>query len=248
MNEGGARPDCRNLLETAGIETVSIGFYDAPDPHPFTPTIEPPPGGSRACVFAFYEQWQQGQTLHITRQRYGCRGAAHWLFGLETRSRQSFVEFLADDEGLKSSRELMSCWLDHHHPYGQQHPHILIGPLQEGQYEHLRSVTFFVNPDQLSLLMLGAQYHSRPGDPLPVIAPFGSGCMQLVTLFHNLDIPQAVLGATDIAMRRYLPLDVLALTVTKPMFEQLCGLDERSFLHKPFWARLQKARRRQSPT
>ena len=195
------------------------------------------------CVFAFYDQWLQGQTLHTTRDRYGCRGAAHWLFGVQTRSRQSFIEFLADDEGLKSSQELMGCWLDHHTPYRQEHPHLLIGPLRDAQYGHLKTVTFFVNPDQLSLLLLGAQYHhSRPDDPLPVIVPFGSGCMQLVTLFDDLDIPQAVLGATDIAMRRHLPPDILALTVTKPMFEQLCALDERSFLHKPFWARLRRAR------
>jgi hypothetical protein len=31
-------------------------------------------------------------------------------------------------------------------------------------------------------------------------------------------------------------------TVTKPMFERLASLDERSFLSKPFWKRLMKAR------
>jgi hypothetical protein len=67
--------------------------------------------------------------------------------------------------------------------------------------------------------------------------------MQLVTLFADLDLPQAVVGATDVAMRRYLPPDVLAFTVTRPMFEQLCALDERSFLHKDFWKRLRAARR-----
>ena len=237
------QPDATKLLTIAGIETPAIGFYDAPEPQPFAPIVEPAQGRSRVCVFAFYERWLRGETLHITREKYGCRGAAHWLFGVETRSRQSFVEFLADEEGLKSSQELMGCWLDHHTPYRQEHQHVLIGPLQEGQYEHLKTVTFFANPDQLSLLMLGAQYNSGPDDPLPVIAPFGSGCMQLVTLFDDLDIPQAVLGANDIALRQHLPPDILALTVTKPMFEQLCALDERSFLHKPFWARLQKARR-----
>ena len=115
-------------------------------------------------------------------------------------------------------------------------------PLREGQYKYLKSVTFYVNPDQLGLLMLGAQYNRTPDDPLPVIAPFGSGCMQLVALFENLSIPQALVGATDIAMRQHLPPDILAFTVTKAMFEELCGLDEQSFLHKPFWQRLRKAR------
>jgi hypothetical protein len=43
-------------------------------------------------------------------------------------------------------------------------------------------------------------------------------------------------------MRHYLPPDILAFTVTKPMFERLCSLGERSFLHKPFLTKLRKAR------
>jgi hypothetical protein len=62
-------------------------------------------------------------------------------------------------------------------------------------------------------------------------------------LFENLQVPRAVLGATDIAMRQYLPPDILAFTVTRPLFESLCQLDEKSFLHKPFWENLKRARK-----
>ena len=159
-----------------------------------------------------------------------------------TRSREDFVTFLVDDEGLKASHDLMEQWLDHRNGYRQEHAHILIGPLRNDQYEYVKSITFYVNPDQLSVLMLGAQYNNGPGDPPPVIAPFGSGCMELVPLFDAFDIPQAIIGATDIAMRQHLPPDILAFTVTKPLFEQLCALDKRSFLYKPFWQNLRKAR------
>ena len=66
--------------------------------------------------------------------------------------------------------------------------------------------------------------------------------MQLVPLFDDLGVPQAIVGATDIAMRQYLDPDLLAFTVTKSMFEQLCGLDDKSFLYKRFWKNLRKAR------
>jgi hypothetical protein len=158
------------------------------------------------------------------------------------KSREEFVSFLVDEEGLKASRDLMRRWLDERQPYLREHDHILIGPLRQEAYGLLKTATFFVNPDQLGLLMLGAQYYSEPGDIPPVVAPFGSGCMLLASFFQDLNAAQAVIGATDIAMRQYLPADVLAFTVTKPMFEQLCSLDERSFLHKPFWKRLTKAR------
>ncbi len=100
---------------------------------------------------------------------------------------------------------------------------------------------FFVDADQLSALVYGTQYHAAPGDPPPLIAPFGSGCMELVP-FQDLSIPQAALGATDIAMRRHLPPETLAVTVTRPMFRRLCSLDEHSFLYKPFLRDLNKAR------
>ncbi|MCP4539137.1 MAG: DUF169 domain-containing protein [Chloroflexi bacterium] len=235
------QPDPTHLLEKIGLDTHLIGFYDAPDPAPFAPLVKPGPG-KRQCIFALYNQWKKGKTLHITDKNSGCRGANHWLCGVEVMSREEFVKFLADDEGLKASHDLMNQWLDHHKPYKQEHPHILIGPLQGNQYEYLKSITFYVNPDQSSLLILGAQYNHAPGDPLPVIAPFGSGCMQLLPLFEDLNVPQAIIGTTDIAMRRFLPPDIMAFTVTKPLFEQLCALDERSFLYKPFWQRLRKAR------
>ncbi len=235
------QPDPTHLLGKIDLDTSLIGFYDAPDPSVFAPLVEPG-AGERQCVFAFYNQWMRGTTLHITKEKFGCRGARYWLFDVEAMSRESFVKFLADDEGLKASHDLMNQWLDYHKPYRQEHPHILIGPLKENQYEYLKTITFFVNPDQLSLLLLGAQYNHAPGDPPPVIAPFGSGCMELLPLFDDLNVPQAIIGTTDIAMRRFLPPDIMAFTVTKPLFEQLCALDERSFLYKPFWQRLRKAR------
>jgi hypothetical protein len=235
------QPDPTSLLERIGLTTPLIGLYDSPDPSPFAPLVKPKPA-ERRCVFSFYNDWMSGATLHITKGNFGCGGAGHWLCGIESRSREDFVEFLVGGEGLKASRDLMDQWLDHSEPYEQEHPNILIGPLREDQYSYLKSVTFYVNPDQLSVLTLGAQYNNAPGDSPPVIAPFGSGCSELLPLFEDLSIPQATIGATDIAMRQFLPPDILAFTVTQPLFEQLCALDERSFLYKPFWQRLRRAR------
>lgn len=235
------QPDPSDLLAAMHLEIPPIGLYDAPEPKPFEPLISPRPG-TRSCMFAYYAQWLAGNTLHLTRENHGCGGAGHWLWDIESRSRQDFVRFLVDDEGLKASHELMGRWLDHSKPYQPHHPHLLIGPLRPDQYGFLKTVTLFADPDQLSALILGAHYRRGPDDPPPVIAPFGSGCMELAPLFADLDLPQAIIGATDIAMRQYLPPEVLAFTVTRPLFESLCQLDERSFLHKPFLARLHKAR------
>ena len=235
------QPDPTHLIERIGLTIPLVGLYDSPDPAPFAPLVTPK-GGRQQCVFAFYNQWTKGNTLHITKSQFGCPGANHWLCDVDVMPRDAFVKFLADDEGLRASHDLMNQWLDTQRPYQQEHANILIGPLRENQYEYLKSITFYVNPDQLAQLIIGAYYNYVPGDPPTIIAPFGSGCMQLVTLFEDLSVPQAIVGATDVAMRQFLPPDTLAFTVTRPLFEQLCALDERSFLYKPFLKRLRKAR------
>jgi hypothetical protein len=234
-----AQPDYSLLVKRIDLSIPLIGFYDAPDPGPFEPLIKPNQGD---CVFLYYANWLKGQTLHITKEHYGCGGAGCWMCGIELRSREEFIKFLVDEEGLKASHELMEKWIDSSATYKAAHPHLFIGPLKESQWAYIKSVSFFVNPDQLSTLMIGAQYNSAPEDPTPVIAPFGSGCMELFP-FKDPEIPQAAIGATDIAMRQHLSPDTLAFTVTKPMFKQLCDLDKRSFLYKRFLRNLKESRR-----
>jgi hypothetical protein len=232
------QPNPERLLDRLQIGLPLIGFYDAPDPALFDPLVEPDPG---QCVFCFYGDWLAGRTLHLTENRCGCGGAAGALFGAQTRPRKKLIEFLVDEEGLKASGDLMERWIDARRPYHAENGHLFIGPLRENAWAYARAVTFLVNPDQLSALAIGAQYWSAPDDPPPVIAPFGSGCSQLAP-FKDMGIPQARIGATDVAMRQYLPRDILAFTVTRPMFRQLCELDERSFLYKAFLERLKTAR------
>lgn len=235
------KPDPSKLIQRIGVEAPLIGFYDALDVSPFEPLVRVRAGES-SCIFSFYANWMNGETLHLTNDSFGCRGAGSCLFGVVTRSLEAMVTFLVDEEGLKSSREDMRHWIERRGSYRPENVNLLVGPLRPEQYGHLKTVTFFVNPDQLAALILGASYHSGPDDPMPVVAPFGSGCSQLLPLFSDLSVPQAIVGATDIAMRQWLPPETLAFTVTKPMFERLCQLDERSFLYKPFLQRLQRAR------
>jgi hypothetical protein len=64
--------------------------------------------------------------------------------------------------------------------------------------------------------------------------------LQLAGVFPELEVPAAVISSLDMAMRIHLPPDVLSMTVTRPLFEQLCGLDDASLLGRPFWRRLRR--------
>jgi hypothetical protein len=236
-------PSVETLLTRLKISLPVIGLYDAPDPEAFAPLVAPQPR-AHTCVWAFYGRWLKGETAHLTAAAHGCGGCGRAWFGVQTRGRDEFLAFLADEEGLRASRELMGRWLDTHPSYAPRHGHLLVGPLRHDQYEHLLTATFLVDPDQLSAFVIGAHYHAAPEDPAPVLADFGSGCMGLIEPFADLGVAQAAIGATDIAMRSYLPPQVLAFTVTRPLLERLASLDERSFLFKPFLQDLQAARAR----
>ena len=233
------QPDPSTILATLTIREPLIGLYDAPDPAPFAPLVEPVE--ARECVFASYGAWRAGKTLHISAEQHGC--GAPQLLGLQSRSREQMIEFLVDEEGLRANHELMGQWLDGGAAFSPRHGHVLIGPLKAGQYDYLRSVTFYVNADQLAVLVTGASYFSGPGDP-PVTAPFSSGCGQLAAAIGDLEEPRAVIGATDQAMRQHLDRGLLAFTATKPMFELLCRWadDPRSSLHNNFLRRTIAAR------
>jgi hypothetical protein len=233
------QPDSSSILSILGISEPLIGLYDAPASVPFLPVHEP---GPRECVFGSFKRWRAGETLYLTREKHGC-GSMH-LLGVGGRPRDQLVEFLCGEEGLRASRELMNQWLDAAGHYEPRHDNLYIGPLKADQYEYLRTVTFWVNPDQMSVLCAGASYYHKPTDPPPVIAPFGSGCGQLAGVFADLEAPQAVIGATDQAMRKHLEPCLLAFTVTRPMFEQLCGwaADPKSSLHTGFLQALIDAR------
>lgn len=232
-------PDPTRLLEATGIETPPIGFYDVSDPTPFEPFAEP-----KRCQFACYGNWLSGESVRIARGEAICRGGGYWVGGVEFTTREDFARTLNQREGFKSSDELMYQWLENQPPYAMENGYVVIGPLRDDQYEYLKTVTFYVNPDQLSLLLLGAEYRNASLEDRPVTIAFGSGCGQMAALLGDprAEIPKAMVGATDIAMREHLPPDILAFTVNRPMFRQLCELDEGSFLYRSFWERLRRAR------
>ena len=244
------KPDPSKLLERAGLTTPLIGFYDVSDPKPFEPFAKP-----ERCIFSCYKNWLKGESIIITEGNCSCQGGGYWMGGVmpawvqksaqtDTEPLKVFARRLNQREGFKSSDELLFKWFENLKPYWIENQFVVIGPLKEDQYQHLKTVTFYVNPDQLSLLLHGAEYNNASVSDHPVIAAFGSGCGQMAAILGDVedDVPKAALGATDLAMREHLPPDILAFTVNKAMYQQLCDLDESSFLYKPFWERLRKAR------
>jgi hypothetical protein len=215
--------------------------YDAPNPKIFNPIIEPIPN-KKSCIFAYFNSWQKGKTLSLKKDNATCKGCGNWWFDKQTRTLDDFVKFLADEEGLKNSNKKMEQWILNHKPYTPKNNHLLMGPYDEKFKYFAKTITFWVNADQLSVLSLASYYFNEGSSPAPLTVPFGSGCMQALTLFEDFSKPAAILGSMDLAMRKYLPSNIFGFTVTIPMFDLFMKIDEQSFLSKPFLNMLIKAR------
>lgn len=234
------QPDPKKLLDALNLSTPLIGYYDAPEKDSFEPFTAP-----QQCVFSCFQDWMHGKSTCLSERsvrEIQCPGAGYWNCSIESVPREHVAYFLAVEEGLKASQELMCQWLTDQKTYKKENAFVVIGPLRMDQYEFLKTITFYVNPDQLSMLITGAEYHIASESRHFITAKYGTGCGQLAAAFDDFDSPKALIGGTDIAMRPFLPSGTLAFTVTKPMFELLCSLEEESFLCKSFWKNVQQAR------
>ena len=111
--------------------------------------------------------------------------------------------------------------------------------------QHVRSITFLVNSDQLSALVVLANYEGEGNEN--VIIPFAAGCQSLGIFTYReneREHSRAVVGLIDLSarknLRRPLGKDVLSFSVTSPMFQRMEQNVEGSFLERETWKSLMK--------
>jgi hypothetical protein len=237
------------LVEALRLETNIIAVYDSETGDAFEPTVG---AKGRTCCFAYYKRWMKGTTLVIERgaggfdhPMNGCPGAQA-AFGFMEEYPPFMAHFLTDGEGapmgegLKATPELAQEFLDRARPRPISSDAILIGPLRVEQWDSVRSVTFFADPDRISALMTLAAF--RSSGPDFIHAPFSSGCGLMLRELENQERERAVLGCTDIAMRKHIPPEILCLTVPPGLFEQMVDFPDGAFLNKEWWNELMQHR------
>jgi hypothetical protein len=231
------------LIGKLRLTTPLIAVYDSEQTGAFAPVFEP---GEDECCFASYDRWVAGETLVLRKGGGGCKGG-HRGLGLEQNSPPFMAHFLTDGagapkgEGLRATPEIAQAILDHGKAVKPSGATVLIGPLRLAQWDTVRSVTFLVDPDRLAAVMTLAGYWSPEN---VVAAPFGSACSFLWKSFNENEGALAVIGGTDVAMRRYLPTAILTITVSPQHFAKMLTFPDTSFLGLDWWNDLMDVRGR----
>jgi len=241
MTDAPAQDKIDALLAALRLDTPVIAVYDSDDTRAFAPTVK---SGGLNCCFAYYGRWLKGDTLILTGEAKGCPGGLYHL-GLRDSIMPNMEYFLTcgtgelRGEGLRATPDIAREMLKRRNPVKSKSGNILIGPLRLDQWDSVRTLSFFVDPDRLSALMTLSGYWSATDT---VVAPFGSGCSLLWRAVAEHGGEKAVVGGTDIAMRRHLPADTLAFTVSPQLFHRMVNVPQGSFLDRDWWAELMKAR------
>jgi hypothetical protein len=232
------------LMKKLRLTTPLLAVYDAKVSEAFAPVFEP---DAEECCFSYYDRWLAGETLVVNKGGPGCKGA-HRALGIEQGAAPAFMaHFLTDGvgapkgEGLRATPEIAQAYLDRGRPPAPESGSVLLGPLRVREWDRVRSVTFLVDPDRLAAITTLAGYWSAEN---VVAAPFGSACSFFWKSFNELEGVQAVIGGTDVAMRRHLPTAVMTLTVAPAHFAKMLTVPDGSFLDRDWWNDLMDVRGR----
>lgn len=223
--------------------------------------------GVWGCVVAMLKAAAKGRTAVFDRKTYGCFGGGVGLCfgntyvgfpgGIEYFLSVGNKEFcnseigknivknmpaLAHGEAYKKSPELARSFTDALPYYDTPTEYVVFKPLEQilpGEQPEV--VVFLATPDQISALVVLANYARHGGDN--VIVPWGAGCHSVCVIPFNegkSDNPRGVIGLTDISARKLVEKDILSFSVPYKMFMEMEDNVAESFLAREEWLEIRK--------
>lgn len=221
--------------------------------------------GKHGCVIAMLHAAAKGKTAVFDRKTFGCLGGGVGLgFGDTYKNFPGGINhflstgneaFCKTELGKTIARQMLH--LEHGERYIQTPElaqkfidslpmldipadYVVFKPLEElGADETPVTVVFLVNADQLSALVVLANYGRETCDN--VIAPFGAGCHQIgIFPYKESDSiqPKAVIGLTDITVRKIVDKDILSFAIPYKMFLEMESNVKGSFLENHEWCKV----------
>ncbi len=201
--------------------------------------------GRWGCVAAMLTAAAKGRQAVFSRSTFGCLGGGVGLgLGDMYQNFPGGIEYFLstgkegyrEGEAYKKTPELAKSFVETLPIREIPEQFVVFKPLAEVAAEEPRVVVFYANPDQLSALVVLANY-GRPGND-NVCIPFGAGCQSICLIPWNeasQERPKAVVGMIDISARPLIDADLLAFSVPFGMFKEMEDNVPGSFLDKHAW-------------
>jgi len=156
-------------------------------------------------------------------------------------NRQMTDDFLKGERYLKDAATTRA-WLDVFPFRDIPAKWVVIKPLEQVDpaQDEVKSVTFFVDPDRLSALVILANYDQPAQENVTI--PWGAGCQSIGSFAYReleREHPRGVVGLTDISARNtvrpVLGKNAMSFTAPWPVFLRMEKNVEDSFLQRESW-------------
>jgi uncharacterized protein (DUF169 family) len=206
--------------------------------------------GARGCVISMLTAAAKGKTAALDRRTVLCPGGKTGLgFGSGYAENPGWIEYFLstgkpghfEGEGYKKTPELVSKMIERVPITDLPFKYVIYKPLNKVNMtrETPELIVCYANPDQLSALVVLANYGRLTNENVSVI--MGSGC-STVCLYPYAEgqkqTPKAIIGIMDISARPYIDPDLLAFTVPYRMFIEMESDIPGSFLEKKDWKKV----------
>jgi uncharacterized protein (DUF169 family) len=222
--------------------------------------------GGWGCVGATLVAASKGRTAVFDRKTFGCPGGGVGLgFGnqyvqcdfdieslLSTGSEEAASRLrrrsrMPEGERFFKTRALVTRWLASMPFVDIPAEYVVFKPLErveDGEEPSL--VVFLVNADQLTALVVLADYQRGSGEA--AVARFGAACQSILFAYAEAkrEEPRGVIGFFDISQRTRVSRETLSFTVPYALFREMEANVEGSFLEMDDWRAL-RARQDQAP-
>ena len=146
---------------------------------------------------------------------------------------------MAEGERFYKNPELARKWVDSLPFTDVSTEYVVFKPWEQvTEQDKPELIVFFANGDQLSALVIMADYHR--GTNKSIAAPFGAACQSILFGFAeaNEKNPRGVIGFFDISQRLVVDRETLTFTVPFSLFRDMENNVEGSFLETPAWKKL----------
>ena len=205
--------------------------------------------GARGCVASMLSGAAKGQTAVFDRQTFGCPGGGVGLcFGNTYVTFPGGIEYFLstgregfrEGEGYRKTPELARANIEALPKIDIPFAYVIFQPLDQVSPEETpQIVVFYVTPDQLSALVVLANYGRPSSDNVTI--PAAAGCQQMVLLPYlesQRELPRAVVGMTDISARPHIDADLLSFAMPWRLYQEMEGNVPGSFFGRAAWSKV----------
>ncbi len=219
------------------------------------------------CVAAMLNAAAKGRTAAFDRKTFGCPGGGvglgfgnrytHFPGGIENFLSTGNPEFCKTELGQQIVKQMPD--LEHGERFLKNpevvrkmvnsipmtdiaEKYVVFKPLESVAEDEVPQVVIFLaNPDQLTALVVLASYSRVAYDN--VVVPWGSACQQIGIMTYKeseAKNPRAIIGLTDITIRKMFDKDILSFSVPYKMYLEMESNVEGSFLDEHGWQNILK--------